>query len=221
MIKENFKNKVESYSDIDFQGYRFTKISSGKDRYKSLVLRRSIYVDEYAWAKGQNAIEIDEFDTFSTHFSIKDRAGDTVATIRSTDHDFDWMATNCYENAFSTQAEAIKNPGIVEVSRLCIKSDYRNKFIDQNISALDLLLSGVLAHHYKENKKGFVIITHSSMFALLKRRGMEIKKLSNTKTMDDGCKITIMYIDIEKSWRNFFPLNTIMEKSIEAAAYGT
>ncbi|MCY4044567.1 MAG: GNAT family N-acetyltransferase [Cellvibrionales bacterium] len=196
---------------INFHDYTYHDQLTAEDRFKSYQLRKEIYVDEYQWSTDyKDKIEVDKFDAFSTVAAVKNPSGDVVATLRSTDAVFDWMATDCYNEIFKPVTEDLKTADINEVSRLCVSKHYRNTLINDELSVFDLLLSGMLLRNKSENVRGTVIVTHAAMYYLLKKKGFDIRMLTKPVRMEDGCKITAFYVDINRSYQTFLPLNTLM-----------
>lgn len=177
----------------DLNGFSFISDCDGQDRFDCYRLRKEIYVDECKWSNDYKniGIEVDQFDAFSSVVAVKNTEGDVIATLRSTNSVFDWMAIDCYDGIFKNSSEDIKVTGINEISRLCINKSYRNSMIIPNVSVLDFLLAGMIYQNKSQNIRGSVIVTHTSMYAVLKKKGLNITMLTEAKNMPDGCKISI------------------------------
>lgn len=191
--------------------FSFISDCDGQDRFGCYQLRNEVYVDECQWSESYKdvGIEVDLFDAFSSVVAVKNREGDVVATLRSTNSIFDWMAIECYDGIFKSNSEDLKIEGINEISRLCIKKSYRNFMIIPNVSVLDFLLAGMIFKNKSQNIRGSVIVTHISMYVALKKKGLNITMLTESKKMSDGCKIGIFYVDVNASLTNFKPIKQI------------
>jgi N-acyl-L-homoserine lactone synthetase len=196
-------NANNSGLDISCNGFRFSTVYDGDIRYDCFKLRKHIYVDELSWVEGDESAETDRFDIFSTHFSIANRGGELVGTIRSISPDFDWMATNCYGNVFKEQVEPYKVQGCIELSRLCIQKKYRDYFISDQLTAFDFILLGLMFHSVNKGIDKLVFVSISSLVSYLNRRGYVSKALSSPVRMPDGCEISAGYLDVTESINSF------------------
>ncbi|HHS83894.1 MAG TPA: GNAT family N-acetyltransferase [Gammaproteobacteria bacterium] len=191
---------------FEFCGYSFTPVIEGIDRVNTFKLRAEIYDNEFGWANSSGNVEQDEFDNFSTHYVVKNPDGETIATIRTTDHSFNWMAEKCFDGLFLGSAKSVKDAYTNEASRLCIKKKYRNSKITDNVSVLDFLLAGLLFYNNLRGVENTYIITFAIMYKMLARRGMVIDSNSETITMADGCKLRAFIINNRASLHTFKPL---------------
>ena len=197
----------------ELNGFSHVSDCDGQDRFDCYRLRKEIYVDECKWSDDYKniGIEVDQFDAFSSVVAVKNIEGDIIATLRSTSSVFDWMAIDCYDGIFKSYSEDLKISGVNEISRLCINKDYRNFMIIPNVSILDFLLVGMIYQNKSQNIRGSVIVTHTSMYAVLRKKGLNITMLANPKKMPDGCKISIFFVDVSASLISFKPIKYIRE----------
>jgi len=213
----NFARNMTSISEghskvkYDLNGFSHISDCDGQERFDCYRLRKEIYVDECKWSDDYKniGIEIDQFDAFSSIVAVKNLAGDVIATLRSTSSVFDWMAIDCYDGNFKNSSEDLKITGINEISRLCIKKSHRNFMIIPNVSVLDFLLAGMIYQNKAKNIRGSVIVTHTSMYAVLKKKGLNITMLTKPKQMPDGCKISVFFVDVNASLISFKPIQYI------------
>ncbi len=192
-----------------FRGYSFTPVIEGSDRIDAFRLRAEIYDDEFGWARASGNIEQDEFDNYSTHYVVKSPGGETVATIRTIDHCFAWMADNCFGGVFAQSTVGIRDASTIEASRLCIRKEYRSSSIGSGVSVLDFLLAGLLFHNNLRGIENTYIITFATMYRMLARRGLDIRCCSETITMADGCRLRAFVINNRASLRTFKPLPVV------------
>ncbi len=201
---------------FEFCGYSFTPVIEGVDRINAFRLRAEIYDSEFGWASSSGNVEQDIFDQFSTHYVVKNPEGETIATIRTTDHSFQWMAENCFGGVFLDSANKVKDAYTNEASRLCIKKEYRNCRIKGNVSILDFLLAGLLFYNNLRGVENTYIITFAAMYKILARRGMVIDSHSETITMEDGCRLKAFIISNRTSLQTFKPLSVVYNPSLQS-----
>ncbi|MES9899391.1 MAG: acyl-homoserine-lactone synthase [Sedimenticola sp.] len=172
-------------------------------------MRNEVYVNEKSWVTGSKDIETDRYDDFSSTSAVTNEYGEVVASLRTTDSMYDWLAEDCFNEVFKPHIKYLRVPGNKEVSRLCIDKDYRNNILGNQVSVLDFLTPGILLENSNNGIRGFVVVTHTTLYVLFKINGMKITMLSKFEKMADGCKIAVFYIDVEESIRTFRPLKYI------------
>ncbi len=192
-----------------FRGFTFAPVVEGMDRMETFRLRAEIYADEFGWADSSGEIEHDRFDNFSTHYVVKSPAGESIATIRTTDHQFSWMAEECFDGVFRDSTAALKDPLTNEASRLCVRKRYRSARIGADLSVLDFLLAGLLFYNNLRGVENTCIVTFAAMGRVLARRGMAVENVSEVITMADGCRLRAFLISNRASLRSFTPLAVV------------
>lgn len=162
-------------------------------------LRHEVYSEELNWVpSSQDGLEIDSFDSYSTHFSVTDPCGRVVATIRTVLPEKYWFVDEYFQNTLIDNTSVIKEQGAVEASRLAISHEYRQKPLnEEGATALDLLQARLIDYTLDQQGHEYTLITTTPFMGLvLKRRGVAIKQHGPIITMDDGCKVATYLCDL-------------------------
>ncbi len=200
-LEQQCANYIERYGhQLSVNGFTIKTVAEARDRIELLKLRATVYDREMGWVKAQeNGLEVDPYDIYSSHFSITNPKGTTIATMRTTESEHPWMATDCYNGLFEEEALQLKSVGAVELSRFCIDEAYRSIKICEGTNLIEFMAIWAFIQSLSQGIGKSYFVTHSFIGMVLKRCGFYVTDLSDQISMEDGCVIQSFEMDNERS----------------------
>lgn len=190
-----FRNEEYLPHWIKNAGWSCVTVTTWSEKKAVYRLRADVYDEELRWSNSNYGYEVDMFDEFAHHLVVKDSSGSVVATARIIDHNNPWMASECYDKLYASEALKYRNCAAVEVSRMCVVNTHRKKKVLSGLTIMDLLIVGILRFCMSHSRKLPYFVTRVGMERVLRMRGVKTMHKSRTQRMPDGCLITSFVVD--------------------------
>ena len=166
-------------------------------------LRASVFRSELRWigAPSDN-LDIDPLDTQATHFLTLSPANKVIAALRILPAEEKWMLEEYFPKLIPLDTE-LHTSDACEISRLAIDKEWRNCFIDNDLTVADILYKGVFQYCLAHQIRVCNMVTTRALVSHLRKKGLPVQVIGS-QCMTDGLLAIMAQLD----WFSFIDRNS-------------
>lgn len=181
-------------------GYTIKNLENPSELKHCFGLRYEVFVQELHWvSENKEKMEVDDYDNIGTNVGIFDDNGVLIGNVRLINAPQPFMVEKEFACMLSPDKPFVKTNEMMESTRICIKKEFRNLFVD-GLSIVYLVYKAMYQWSLYFNKRYLVAVIEKRYYLLLKRQGLPFKLLGDFITMPDGvdcCVVTMDWFEFE------------------------
>lgn len=194
---------------IEEGNYIVKNLTTEEEKIQAYRLRHRIFCEELKWiAQSKDGLEIDEYDNYSIPFGVFSKNNIIKSFMRLTLSVGPFMIEKVFPFLIGIGYKIRKKDDTVEISRLCVSPEVRNKPTSGNFGhhgILMLLYKGIYHWCIIYNIRYLYLVVEYKFYRLCHIMGFPCKMIGQPAIMSDGLTAVAAIMD----WREFESLNRI------------
>lgn len=181
-------------------------LSSNNEKIRAHELRHRVFSKELGWVKSENLLEIDNYDRNTIFFGVLDEDRSLLAFLRLILPHNSFMLEKEFALLIDSEYTLRKKRDTVEVSRLCVLPEARNKRLTNNFGIQPItmfLYKGVYHWCMRNSVRYLYLVVEHKIYRLLRAKGFPCKLIGEPVPMPDGVVAVAAIMD----WNEFEWLN--------------
>ncbi len=171
-------------------------LSAPEEMEEAYRLRHDVFSEELRWVPpSPEGLEKDTYDEFSHYIGVFSQSLELVGHLRFTTTPNPFMVEKEFAVLMPEGSRINKAPDVFEVTRLCVRKDYRSTS-GANVSRM--LYKSTFQWSISNEMRHSVIVVDYRCFRHLRLSGLTIDPIGEFKVMPDGVKAAVCNIDWHK-----------------------
>ena len=161
-------------------------------------LRHDVFAGELKWVpEDPNGVEVDSYDSFSETIGVLGPGMEPVGSLRMIKAPRPFMIDKEFACLMPEGASIERTPEVAEITRLCVKKEFRSSNCEPNITFL--LYKGLYHWNLMNGVRYSAMVVDNRCYRILRLACLPVEAVGSFITMPDGVKAAVCMLD----WRRF------------------